>query len=152
LRIRNFFPDPNPNTNKNTYSDPDTVFQSVLRSRSWSRSWWSSNFLLEPEPKFFWAGSGSRAGYVNSYKMLHRIVFAGHSYKSIVLSLLATVLNIQPMLISRSRINWGEPEPKCYSTPAPHLILVSKKDRFLKMSNCNSYYLPGHYSHFQLQS
>jgi hypothetical protein len=37
-----------------------------------SRSRRSGNFLLEPELKFFWPGSGSGAGYVNSYKMLQK--------------------------------------------------------------------------------
>jgi hypothetical protein len=35
--------------------------QAVLRSRSR----WSGNFLLEPEPKFFLPGSGAGAGYIN---------------------------------------------------------------------------------------
>jgi hypothetical protein len=49
------------------------LFYPVLQSRSCSR--WSSNFLLELEPKFFWPGSGSGAGYVNSYKMLQNPKF-----------------------------------------------------------------------------
>jgi hypothetical protein len=55
---------------KNSYTTIHCVlYSAVLWNLSWSRSWWSSNFLLElePEPKFFWPSSG--AGYVNFYKM-----------------------------------------------------------------------------------
>jgi hypothetical protein len=70
----------------------------VLRSRRWSR--WSSNFLLEPEPKFFWPGCG--AGYVNSSKMLQKpqifhtygIDFKNHNFVAIYLKNLLMIIYV----------------------------------------------------------
>jgi hypothetical protein len=63
----------------------------VLRSRSWSRSRWNRNFLLEPEPKFFLARLRLRR---KSYKNHKFFILKFEVDFKITISLLFTLKNL----------------------------------------------------------